>query len=123
MSDLISRQDAIETALTYIVEYCGAAFNEDMQMALKERLDSLPPAQPDWQWIPCRERLPENKKETYWVCTNTGIQCECRWTNVNQFDTYFTMDWHWHFFDSPPYSKIIAWMPLPETYQEDEQDG
>ena len=43
--DVISRQAAIETALTYLVEYCGAAFDEDMQRMLKERLNSLPSAQ------------------------------------------------------------------------------
>ena len=43
--DVISRQAAIETALTYLVEYCGAAFDENMQRMLKERLDSLPSAQ------------------------------------------------------------------------------
>ena len=47
MDDLISRQAAIEAALTYLVEYCGAAFDEDMQRMLKERLDSLPSAQPE----------------------------------------------------------------------------
>lgn len=46
MNDLISRQQAIETALTYLVEYCGAAFDEDMQRMLKDQLDSLPSAQP-----------------------------------------------------------------------------
>lgn len=45
-NDLISRQAAIETALTYLVEYCGAAFDEDMQRMLKDQLDSLPSAQP-----------------------------------------------------------------------------
>ena len=52
MDDLISRQAAIETALTYIVEYCGAAFDEDMQRMLKERLDSLPSTQQE-QFNPC----------------------------------------------------------------------
>lgn len=43
--DTISRAAAIDAALTYLVEYCGAAFDEDMQRMLKERLDSLPSAQ------------------------------------------------------------------------------
>ena len=47
MDDCISRQAAIDAALTYLVEYCGAAFDEDMQRMLKERLDSLPSAQPE----------------------------------------------------------------------------
>jgi len=46
MSDLISRRDAIDAALTFLVEYCGAAFDEDMQKMLCERLDALPSAEP-----------------------------------------------------------------------------
>lgn len=46
MSDLISRQDAIDAALTFIVEYCGAAFDEDMQKMLCGRFDALPSAEP-----------------------------------------------------------------------------
>ena len=42
--DLIRRQDAIDAALTFLVEYCGAAFDEDMQKMLCERLDALPSA-------------------------------------------------------------------------------
>ena len=59
MDDLISRQAAIDAALTYLVEYCGAAFDEDMQRMLKERLDSLPPAQPDI--VACGDCI-------HWIC-------------------------------------------------------
>ena len=54
MSDLISRHDAIEAALTFLVEYCGAAFDEDMQKMLYERLDALPSAESEQkknEWI------------------------------------------------------------------------
>lgn len=47
MDDDISRQSAIEAALTFIVEYCGAAFDDDMQKMLCERLDALPSAEPE----------------------------------------------------------------------------
>lgn len=47
MADLIERQAAIETTLTFLVEYCGAAFDGDMQRMLKDRLDSLLSAQPE----------------------------------------------------------------------------
>ena len=54
MSDLIRRKDAKDAALTFIVEYCGAAFDEDMQKMLCERLGALPSAEPEWKtgkWI------------------------------------------------------------------------
>ena len=47
MSDLIRRKDAIDAALTFLVEYCGAAFDEDMQKMLCERLDDIPSAEPE----------------------------------------------------------------------------
>jgi len=43
--DTISRQAAIEAALSFIVEYCGAAFDENMQIGLKQCLDGLPSAE------------------------------------------------------------------------------
>lgn len=68
-------------------------------------------------WIPCSERLPEDVKKEYWVCTDTGHQCTCRWTNINHFWTDLTTDWHWNIFDVPMHSRVIAWMPLPEPYR------
>ena len=47
MDDLISRQVAIQTALEFIVEYFGGAFDEDFQRKLIERMNALSPAQPD----------------------------------------------------------------------------
>lgn len=42
MADLIDREQAIKVALTYLVEYCGAAFDEDMQKGLEAKLNRLP---------------------------------------------------------------------------------
>ena len=69
------------------------------------------------QWIPVSERLPEDENKAYWVCTDTGYQCECRWTNVNPIWTDLTTDWHWNIFDVPQYTKVVAWMPLPKAYE------
>ena len=46
MDDLISRQKAIATFLEFIVEYLGGAFDEGLQLLLKEKLEQLPAAQP-----------------------------------------------------------------------------
>ena len=70
-------------------------------------------------WIPCSERLPKKEEKTYWVCTDTEYQCECRWTN-NRFGLG-EGEWGWSIFDTPQYSKPIAWMPLPEPWK-GEQD-
>lgn len=67
------------------------------------------------QWIPCSEKLPEEEKKTYWVCTDTEYQCECRWTN-NRFGIG-EGEWGWSIFDTPQFSKPIAWRPLPKPWK------
>ena len=32
-------------------------------------------------WMPCSKRLPDNIENSYWICTDGGYQCQCRWTN------------------------------------------
>ena len=39
--DLISRQAALDEALTFFVEYLGGAFDEDSQMLLAQRMNSI----------------------------------------------------------------------------------
>lgn len=68
-------------------------------------------------WIPVSEKLPEKEKRLYWVCTDTGYQCQCRWTN-DVYGLGASDRWGWKILDIPQYQKVIAWMPLPECYKE-----
>lgn len=92
-------------------------FKDGVQTVLY-MLSKQPTIQFEPHWISCSERLPENEHKTYWVCTDIGYQCECRWTNVNPIWTALTTDWHWNIFDTPQYTKVVAWMTLPEPYEE-----
>jgi hypothetical protein len=85
--------------------------------AIEAVVKETPAADVEPRWIPCSERLPEEICDSYWVCTDSGYQCECRWTNINPFWTNLTTDWHWNIFDIPQYTSVIAWMPLPEPYK------
>lgn len=85
-------------------------------------IDAQSTIEPEPHWIPVSERLPDAEKKTYWVCTDSGYQCQCRWTNVNHFWTNLTTDWHWHIGDVPQYSKVIAWKSLPPVYQKEPND-
>ena len=69
-------------------------------------------------WIPCEERLPDKKKKTYWVCLDGGGQCQCRWTNdVYGLGANEWSKWGWKKVDLPQFSKVVAYMPLPEPYK------
>ena len=75
------------------------------------------------RWIPCSERPPEEREERYWCCSEGGYQFQCRWTNdmyglgANEYSK-----WGWHVMDKPQYSRVIAWMPLPKSYKEAEDE-
>ena len=125
MDDYIKREDALNA----ICKACYLADDEDYTSCesyqnekdtfceYKQFLLQVPSAQPETQWIPCSERLPEEERKEYWICTDTGYQCECRWTDVNHFWTDLTTSWHWHIMDIPQYTKVVAWMPLPEPWR------
>ena len=68
------------------------------------------------RWIPVTERLPKEENRSYWICTDTGYQCECRWTN-NYFGIGESGEWGWCIVDVPQYHKVVAWMDLPEPYK------
>ena len=120
----VLEQQPCEDAISreYLVEHIKACWTNGRPMYspdLSELLlwiDDVPPVQPKTgHWIPCSERLPKKERKTYWVCTDTEYQCECRWTN-NRFGLG-EGEWGWSIFDTPQYSKPIAWMPLPEPYK------
>jgi hypothetical protein len=80
-------QELIDGLPTYM-----AAFKEDYTEIAIQALEQT-------KWIPCSERLPKKEKKTYWVCTDTEYQCECRWTN-NRFGLG-EGEWGWSMFDTP----------------------
>ena len=66
MDDLISRQNAINTALDFFVEFLGGAFHEDDQKILMKRMNELPSAEPErktGKWI---------YKHCVWFCSECG---------------------------------------------------
>ena len=127
MSDFISRQAAIEALDFEIVHMTGfsndeknitnpfAQYNKGLENGIKA-IRSLPSAETEQRWIPVTERLPKEEKKSYWICTDTKHQCECRWTN-NIYGISESNEWNWSIFDIPQYTRVVAWMPLPEPYR------
>lgn len=135
MNDPIDRAQAMmelqinakRMTLAYEAHGEGEVVHSDIVIRLSDAIDilrGLPQTTSEHDWISCSKRTPIAKYKTYWICTDTGYQCECRWTNVNHFWTDLTTEWHWHFMDIPQYSKVAAWRELPEPYREEgEADG
>lgn len=91
--------------------HCCPRFNRVIREAAEEVRQNAEPG-----WIPVEDEPPKEKNR-YWVCTDTGYQCECRWTN-NVYGLRESDNWGWSIFDIPQYSKVVAYMPLPEPYKE-----
>ena len=104
----MTNAEAIETLRA---NYPDACFEQ-----LREAVDKAIEALEAQDWIPCSKRLPQNELKTYWICTETGSQHECRWTN-NRYGIGESDTWGWYIFDIPQFTEVVAWMPLPEPYK------
>jgi len=135
MSDLIERQAAIDaTAYSNIsVTISGKRgfqnYKEEFEKACVairdkyiEALKNLPSAQPETQWIPCSERMPEidetvliTIKEKYDGDKEYHYHTDVADHLIN--DGWLTFnDW-----DEGQEIHIIAWMPLPEPWKGEEK--
>ena len=81
------------------------------------KIANLPPAQPEPQWIPCSERLPN--REEYIRCNGLFIVSDGDRAYAEYFDIYDKKCFGepvMHGFRAD--RAITAWMPLPEPYAE-----
>ena len=120
MDDLISRQDAISV----LNGKCKRAFNltcgeEDCECAEYMALRDLPSAQ---QWIPCSERMPECDYTDVLICVHDKRKgCENDFYVIQAY----TVGKHWEptlHVDMTDLS-VVAWMPLPEPYREEDTNN
>ena len=125
-NDLIKRQDAINAISTW--DKFGVdernrvvRWHEGLEPYVKLRdvvwaIEKLSSAE---RWIPCSERLPEE---------NGQYLITVKYVHVDGYDDIYAehgewADGKWHMFMFGHCGKvenIIAWMPLPEPYEEDE---
>lgn len=105
MSDLISRESAI-------VRVSKVIWDDLVAHDVKEVLKDLPSAQ---RWIPCSERLPDCEGEylVTWGTINVRSMC------VLHYDQWG--DWTDEYDNVMDGSNVVAWMPLPEPYKEDDR--
>jgi len=112
--DTIKRSDAIKALrkLGHEVVVVDKVCSLGVATEFIDVIRTVPSADRPQGWIPCSERLPNQERATYLICTDDGYICSCRWTNVNPFLTDLTVEWHWCEFDIPQYNKAVAWMDL-----------
>lgn len=78
--------------------------------ALKALINMQPTIEPEQRWIPCSERLPEESGR-YLVSVLDGVG---RRTTVAPYQPRYKA---WTMTGRMAYWKVIAWMPLPESYR------
>lgn len=70
-------------------------------------------AQPEPNWVPCSERLPEEQ----WLYLVTELEFERIEIDIR----YFNIDGDNKFWSGWGDDPVLAWMPLPAQYTEDAQ--
>ena len=102
--DAVSRQAVLDNAYAY-----GNGLEPEGYCVNVEDIQSLPPVTPTQRWIPCRERLPEERKAVLVYCPERkNIYCAC----------YENEQW-WIFgayFEKIEF-EVVAWQPLPPSYK------
>ena len=113
MSDLISRQVAIERATKDHDFYRGATVptdkaRRDELLNVMCWLNELPSA--ERQWIPVSERMPENGQYVLFCDIDEDIMLG--YHVKGRPDTHFSQDGSWD-----DMKNVLAWMPLPKPYE------
>lgn len=88
--------------------------------SVRATINHMPTIEPQQQWIPCKERLPE-EDDMYLVTVHPryivpgGIQIDMLGWHEGK--------WNFQYFDGRDAvfpDPVIAWQPLPAPYREDE---
>ncbi len=118
MSDLISRQAAIEALFDWEMTYDwdDHCREEDPKPAYivspSDVIEQLPSAQ---QWIPVTERLPEEEKAVL-VTTDWGF------LYIAEYEMFSDGEGRWSETVEGRFIDAMAWMPLPEPWKGEEDD-
>lgn len=112
VGDIISRQaaiDAVDKLSDEPIGYLEAAI---------DALADLPSAEPEPQWIPCSERLPENKS---YVLTTIYIPGRVPHSRSGWFEDGLFMNDNGDTWNSTD-REVVAWMPLPAPYRAERRE-
>ena len=122
MADYMDKQKAAEL-LDNLIGMVEDSQENDYDTALKMGIKALKAdVQPVQRWIPCSERLPE--KDGEYICTmQDGQVQECGFVPTAQkglIPGWSTCEADGYKFLR--HEDVIAWMPLPEPYEEESEN-
>lgn len=88
---------------------------------IKSLVDTMPTIEPEPRWIPCSERMPDIKEHH---CSEPCIvYCENGAYGFAELEEniFEQVGWNCERDDEyhEPLGKVLAWMPLPEPFQEE----
>lgn len=117
MSDLIDRQEAIDACTRQRREW-NVSCNVTVARCI-EAISELPSAEPKQTWTPCSERMPEEPFGCLVTVWDTDTIAMEEFENIlPYFVGWDGEQWNDGEGKQCPF-EVIAWMPLPESYQED----
>ena len=113
--DLISRQAAIDEIDEWIKAFRENGHKESAADAclIQDGIIQLPSAQPEPQWIPCSERLPNGQTEVIVSCCDDAGDSKYNYTSFG----WMTRDGEYWIVDNEINYYVNAWMPLPEPWK------
>ena len=132
--DLIERQAAIRWVKTECNPYGKPTLDYESGKRVMKHLELMPSSQPEQQWIPCSERLPEVHESgnsfsgIYMQSVPVLVYGICEGEENAQFHVVTYCDdldgnTYWSTaLDAVTITGVIAWMPLPEPYKEDDHE-
>ena len=110
MSDLISRQAAIDVA-----DAVWSVTGDKNVAKVWDQIKDLPSAQPKQQWIPVSERLP--KKDGRYLVTRYDYVTSTEFIDI----LWYEKNLWWNMRYTGNYA-VTAWMPLPEPYKGEDHE-
>ena len=117
----MTREEAIAHGKEQL-DVFGGEHAEFIKLALKA-------LEQESRWIPCSERLPEEKdagilkklgteKRSEYVLATVEVKGERMTVTACTYDG----KWDWKMKYAFPDFKVVAWMPLPEPYREERRE-